>query len=245
MTDWLKYEWEWNEQEAVFQVDLQYWELLPALAYPHLVFVSVAPRSPKAEAFSHAEERRVTALQHTLAEQLEDVAIFIGGIGLKNMIQFYFYTADEKLISRAAAICRTEPHLQITCGQVTEPHYATYYTLLFPDDAKLQSVENAAYIKSVQHRDGDLSLVRRAYLTMAFPSEEACDAFLDEVPHLGFTAGLRESVGNSTHPYRVTINGFSSLKLMELNRVTARAINGALPYGGVLDRVRTDLIERH
>ena len=56
MTDWLKYEWEWNEQEAVFQVDLQYWELLPALAYPHLVFVSVAPRNPKAEVFSHAEE---------------------------------------------------------------------------------------------------------------------------------------------------------------------------------------------
>ena len=170
MTDWLKYEWEWNEQEAVFQVDLQYWELLPALAYPHLVFVSVAPRNPKAEAFSHAEDRRVNALQHMLAEQLEDVAIFIGGIALKNLVQFYFYTADETLIQRTAALCKSEPHLQITCGQVAEPHYATYYCLLFPDDAKLQSVENAAYIKSVQHRDGDLDLVRRVRLTMAFPS---------------------------------------------------------------------------
>ena len=91
MTDWLKYEWEWNEQEAVFQVDLQYWELLPALAYPHLVFVSVAPRNPKAEVFSHAEERRVTALQHTLAEQLEDVAIFIG--------ELCFYGNDKNVIS--------------------------------------------------------------------------------------------------------------------------------------------------
>ena len=100
MTDWLKYEWEWNEQEAVFQVDLQYWELLPSLAYPHLVFVSVAPRNPKAETFSRAEEHRVTALQHTLAEQLEDVAIFIGGIGLKNVVQFYFYTAISSRFDR-------------------------------------------------------------------------------------------------------------------------------------------------
>lgn len=244
MTDWLKYDWEWNEQEAVFQVDLQYWELLPTLAYPHLVFVSVAPRSPKAEDFTHAEERRLTALQHLLAEQLEDVAIFVGGIALKNVVQFYFYTADESLIQRTASICRKEPHLRITCGEVTEPHYATYYRLLFPDDAKLQSVENAAYIRSVQHRDGDLSLVRRVRLTMAFPSEEACDAFIAEIPHLGFTVGLRESVGNATHPYRVILNGFSSLKLSDLNRCTARAIRGALPYGGVLDSVQADLIER-
>ncbi len=244
MTDWLKYEWEWNEQEAVFQVDLQYWELLPALAYRHLVFVSVAPRNPKAEAFTRAEERRVTALQHTLAEQLEDVAIFIGGIGLRNVVQFYFYTADETLIQRTAVICRGEQRLSITCGQVTEPHYTTYYSLLFPDDAKLQSVENAAYLNSIRHRDGDLSLVRRVRLTMAFPSEEACDAFIEEIPHLGFTMGLRESVGNSTHPYRVVLNGFSSLKLSDLNRCTARAIRGALPYGGVLDHMQADLIER-
>ena len=79
---------------------------------------------------------------------------------------------------------------------------------------------------------------------MAFPSEEACDAFLPEIPRLGFTMGLRESVGNSTHPYRVVLNGFSSLKLADLNRCTARAIRGALPYGGVLDLVQADLIER-
>ena len=70
MTDWLKYEWEYNDQEAVFQVDMQYWELLPALAYSHLVFVSIAPRDPDAEAFSRMEEHRTTMLQHQLAEQL-------------------------------------------------------------------------------------------------------------------------------------------------------------------------------
>ena len=143
MTDWLKYEWEWNEREAVFQVDLQYWELLPTLAYSQLVFVSVAPKEPDA-AFSRAEERRATALQHLLAEQIEDAAIFVGGIGMKDLIQFYFYTSDEALIHRVSAICRAETKLSVTCGHVAEPHYATYYCLLFPDDAKLQSVENAA-----------------------------------------------------------------------------------------------------
>jgi hypothetical protein len=245
MTDWLKYEWEWNEREAVFQVDMQYWELLPTLAYSQLVFVSVAPHEAEAEAFSRAEERRASALQHTLAVELEDAAIFVGGIGMKNLIQYYFYTADEKLIHRVSAICRAESKLRVSCGHVAEPHYATYYCLLFPDDAKLQSVENAAYIKSVQHRDGDLSLVRRVRLTMAFVSEEACDAFIDEIPHLGFTMGGRESVGNTTHPYRVVLNGFSTLILSDLNRFTTRAIRGALPYGGVLDHITADFINRH
>ncbi len=245
MTDWLKYEWEWNEREAVFQVDLQYWELLPTLAYSQLVFISIAPYEPSATAFSRAEERRAAALQHTFAEQLEDSAIFVGGIGMKDLIQFYFYTSDETLIHRVSAICRAETKLRISCGHVAEPHYATYYCLLFPDDAKLQSVENAAYIKSVQHRDGDLNLVRRVTLTMAFASEEACDAFIPEISHLGFTAGRRESVGNTTHPYRVQLNGFSTLKLSDLNRFTARAIRGALPYGGVLDHLNADFINRH
>ncbi len=245
MTDWLKYEWEWDEREAVFQVDLQYWELLPTLAYSHLVFISVAPHDPDAEAFSRSEERRAAALQHVLAEQLEDSAIFVGGIGLKNLIQFYFYTADESLIHRVSGICRTEPKLRVSCGHVSEPHYATYYCLLFPDDAKLQSVENAAYIKSVQHRDGDLSLVRRVCLFMAFASEESCDAFISEIPHLGFKVGMRESIGNNTHPYRIELIGYSTLKLCDLNRFTARAIRGALPYGGVLDHLQADFINRH
>lgn len=245
MTDWLRYEWEWNERDAVFQVDLQYWELLPTLGYSQLVFVSIAPRDPASAAFSRAEERRTAALQHSLAEQVEDVAIFVGGIGMKDLVQFYFYTADESLIHRVSLICRAESRLRVTCGHVTEPHYATYYCLLFPDDAKLQSVENAAYIKSVQHRDGDLSLVRRVHLTMAFVSEEACDAFIPEIPRLGFTAGGRESIGNTTHPYRVELNGFSTLKLGDLNRFTARAIRGALPFGGVLDHINADFINRH
>ena len=245
MTDWLKYEWEWNGREAVFQVDLQYWELLPTLAYSQLVFVSIAPRESEAEAFSRAEERRAASLQHLFAESLEDAAIFVGGIGMKNLLQLYFYTSDEALIHRVSAICRAESKLCVTCGHVAEPHYSTYYCLLFPDDAKLQSVENAAYIRSVQHSDGDLSLVRRVRLTMAFAAEEDCDAFLSEIPRLGFTAGGRESVGNSTHPYRVELNGFSSLKLNELNRLTTRAITGALPYDGVIDHITADQISKH
>ena len=224
MTDWLKYEWEWNEREAVFQVDLQYWELLPTLAYSQLVFVSIAPADPDAVAFKRAEERHANALQHRLAEQIEDAAIFVGGIGMKDLIQYYFYTSDDSLIHRVSAICRAESKLRVTCGHVIEPHYATYYRLLFPDD---------------------LNLVRRVHLTMAFVSEEACDAFVSEVPHLGFTIGSRESVGNTTHPYRIVLNGFSTLKLADLNRCTARAINGALPYGGVLDHLNAEFINRH
>lgn len=218
---------------------------MPTLGYAHLVYISCAPRDAEAVEFSRKEERAASALQHTLSEQLQENAIFVGGIGLKALLQFYFYTSDANLIQRVTTLCRAEPHLQVTCGHVAETHYATYYCLLFPDDAKLQSVENAAYIKSVQHRDGDVSLVRRVNLLMAFTTEQACDRFIEEVPHVGFTVGLRQSVGNATHPYRVMISGFSTLQLFDLNRCTTRAIRSALPFQGVLDHVEADFIEKH
>ena len=245
MTDWLRYEWEWDNQEAVFQVDLQYWELLSTLGYSHLVYVSCAPRDAQSTEFSRKESRATTALQHKLCTQLEDDAIFVGGIGLKNLVQFYFYTSNETLIQRVSAVCRSESALQVTCGHASDSKYATYYCLLFPDDAKLQSVENASFIRTMQRRNGDLTLVRQVRLLMAFPTEDACDRFINTAPHAGFSVGLRESVGSTTHPYRVTILSYATLQLRDLNRCTARAIRAALPFDGVLDHIDADFIPRH
>lgn len=244
MTEKLQYGWEWNQREAVFSVDLRYWELLPSLAYPYLITVVCEPLDSEAKTFTLREQRRVEELRRTLEELLKDHAVSVGAVSFSDLVRFYYYAADQTLMSNVITVCRNVTRLRVHCGCEQESRYTTYYRLLFPDDAKLQSIENAAYIESVREQDGDLTLVRRIRLNMAFPTEEACDAFLPTIPLAGFTMGKRKSVSHPTHPYRVELLGFSTLQLHDLNRCTTRAIHAALPFDGVLDDLEAEFIPR-
>ncbi len=245
MSDWLQYNWEWEQQPVTIHVDLQYWELLPTLAYSHLIYISCAPKKPAAAGFSRAEEKAVTTLTETLLRQMQENALYVGLVEAQALRQYYFYTSDPALINQASAICRAEQKLLITCGQVEEPHYATYYAFLFPDDAKLQSVENASFIREVARHGGDTELVRRITMMMAFPTFEGRESYLAELPGTGLVAGVTETVPHATHPYCVTVHGYSTLHLMDLNRCTARAIRSAVPFDGMLERLDADFIEKH
>lgn len=245
MSDWLRYEWEWERQPAVFRVDLQYWELLPTLAYSHLIYIACAPKNPRAASFSRAEERCFSALSNALSETLQKSALYVGTVELNALRQLYFYTSDPSLIKVASALCRAEQKLSITCGQVEETDYVTYYTFLFPDDAKLQSVENASFIQEVARHNGDVDLVRRITMMMTFPTFEGREAYLKHLPKTGLVAGVSETIRHPSHPFCVTVHGYSTLHLMDLNRCTARAIRSAAVYDGMLERLDADFIERH
>ncbi|MDD3401691.1 MAG: DUF695 domain-containing protein [Eubacteriales bacterium] len=243
MTDWLTYEWEWKHRRATFKVDLQYWDLLPVLAYSQLVYVSCAPSSPLATSFSRSEEHRLAALRHTLSSQLNGHAVFVGSIRLDDLEQLYFYTADSTIINHMSGICRLESKLRTTCGHSDEPHYATYYRLLFPDDSKLQSVENNAYIEAIAKQGGDLTLVRRIELEMAFLYQEDLDDFKNRIPRGGFTVGESSIRAGVSHPHRLLIYGYCTLNLAELNRFTSHAIEIAAQYDGLLERLSAAYIK--
>lgn len=245
MADWLSYDWELEGKTAQFRVDLQYWELLPVLSYTHLIFVSCAPRRPNSAAFHHQELRHVNALRQQLTEHLSTRGIYVGSITLPALIQYYFYTADESLMQTVSDIVRDVKDLAVSYGCASEPRFATYYRLLFPDDAKLQSVENAEYIKDVIKNGGDTTLVRRVTLRMGFLTPELRERFIEDIPHAGFAVEESVVTDSTTHPYCVDIRGFSTLVPMELNRYTARAIRVAVKYEGLLDSIYAAYIPRH
>ncbi|MBR0425502.1 MAG: DUF695 domain-containing protein [Clostridia bacterium] len=245
MSDWLRYEWEWEQSPITIQVDLQYWPLLPTLAYSHLIYVACAPRNSFAESFTRAEEKALSALYDALLDRLQGGALHVGFLETSTLRQYYFYTNDPSLLNQASSLCRAETKLRTTCGQVEEPHYATYYRFLFPDDAKLQSVENAEYIREVSRRGGDLTLVRRIEMTLAFPSFEGRESFIHALPQIGLAVGVTETAQHPTHPYRVTVRGYSTLLLPDLNRCTARAIREAATHDGILEKIDADFIEKH
>lgn len=245
MSDWLRYEWEWKQQPITVHVDLQYWQLLPSLAYSHLIYIACAPRSKEASDFTRAESRCLSALFEALYGQLQNDAIYVGSIEMACLKQYYFYTADPSLLNRASELCRNEPKLRTTYGQVDEPNYVTYYRFLFPDDAKLQSVENADFIRDVERHGGDIDLVRRITMMLLFPSFEGRESFIRRLPESGLSVGVTETVEHPTHPYCVTVHGYSTLHLGDLNRCTARAIRAAALFDGMLEQLDADFIEKH
>ena len=244
MTDWLTYEWEYLGERATFRVDMQYWELLPVLSYSQLVYVCVSPRDPLAKGFNGMEQYRFRQLRHRLIDELEGRAIHVGSVYTDTLRTLYFYAAEAETIQLASAICREYGMLAITCAHASEPHFTTYYRFLYPDDMRLQSVENAAYIEAMRKRGGDVNMVRRVDLTMCFLTIEDRGAFLKDVPRLGLTPGGTFWDGESTHPACCTVSGFTTLELPRLNRFTARAISAAAPLEGMLTDVEAEFVRR-
>lgn len=244
MTDWLTYEWEYKGERATFRVDMQYWELLPVLSCSQLIYVCAAPKDPMAKSFDGVEQYRFRMLRHRLIDELEGLAIHVGSVYTDTLRCLYFYAAEADVIQQASAICREYGMLALTCAHASEPHFATYYRFLYPDDAKLQSVENAAYIETMRKRGSDLEMVRRVNLTLCFLTAEDRSAFLREVPRLGFTPGGNFWDGESTHPACCTVSGFSTLQLPRLNRFTTRAIAAAAPLEGMLTDIEAEFVKR-
>ena len=238
MVDWLSYEWEWANRQAVFRVDMQYWELLPALGYQHLLYVCCAPRKPSAAAFTHTETVHAQQLPALLAERFASRIIHVGSVSADNLIQHYYYTAEPDLIAEFSALCRSDAKLPTTCGHMREPKFVTYYRFLFPDDAKLQSIENETFIKSLKLNPAALALVRRVNLVFSFLTVETRTLFLNQARDLGLLPLNTFMTSNKTHPFCATVTGFSSLLLPELNRYTARVICAAAPMDGMLADVK-------
>ena len=245
MTDWLTYEWEYKGERATFRVDMQYWDLLPVLSYSQLIYVCVSPKDPMAKAFNGVEQYRFRSLRHRLIDEMEGRAIHVGSVYTDTLRALYFYAAETDAIQQASAICREYGMLAITCAHASEPHFTTYYRFLYPDDARLQSVENAVYIEAMRKRGADLEMVRRVNLTLCFLSVEDRNAFLKEVPRLGFTPGGTFWDGESTPPACCTVSGFTSLSLPKLNHFTARAISAAAPLEGMLTDIDAEFVHRY
>ena len=245
MTDWLTYEWEFRGERATFRVDMQYWELLPVLSYSQLIYVCAAPKDSLAKEFNKVEQYRFRMLRHRLIDELEGRAIHVGSVYTDTLRCLYFYAAETDVIQQASAICREYGMLAITCAHASEPHFTTYYRFLYPDDARLQSVENAVYIEAMRKKGSDLEMIRRVTLTLSFLTVEDRSAFLKDVPKLGFTPGGTSWQGESTHPACCTVSGFTSLSLPKLNKFTARAISAAAPLEGMLTDIDAEYVKRY
>lgn len=245
MTDWLSYVWDLDGRSAEFRVDLQYWSLLSSLAYTKRIRVSCTPKDLTESGFSHKELRLLAALEADLEGGLTGNAVMVGGIRLPALAQYYCYTDSNEVIAAIRKLCREQTQISARCDVAGDPFYSDYYCLLFPDDRKLQSVENAAYIAGVVKRGGDTELVRRVILTFAFLERSGREGFIREVPDAGLSVMDSFERVEASHPCCVRTNGFSQLTLKKLNEFTGRGIGVAVRHGGMLTELNAEFIKSH
>lgn len=233
MTDWLKYEWTWREQSAVFRVDMQYWNLLPVLSYTQLIEVSVTTKRPGGR-FRATDHYLFNVLRKRLIEKLGGKIIYVGGVTVNDVRNLYFYTNDPDTFREASELARGYKSLVVTCSHDWEQNFSTYYTLLYPDDAKLQSVENAAFLKSLKKKDAELALVHRICMVAAFLNAEDRNSFMENATVYGLSVGTCFSAERSTHSECCYVYGYSQLTLGSLNKLTTRLIHAIAPREGIL-----------
>lgn len=214
-------------------MDLQYWNLLPVLSYTQLIEVSVSTKHPGGK-FRAADHYFFNLLRKKLIDKLSGKVIYVGGVTVSDLRNLYFYTNEPSVFREVSDICRGYRTLTVACGYSVEQDCATYYSLLYPDDEKLQSVENEAFLKRLKKKDSELVLVHRVRMTAAFLNAEDRASFIESATVYGLSVGQSFSLESGAHSECCYVYGFSELTLPSLNRLTSRLIRAIVPREGML-----------
>ena len=233
MTEWLKYQWTYHEQSAVFRVDMQYWNLLPVLHYTSLLSVRTVPRLHKGD-FLSAEQYVFNLFRKRILAKLPGDTIYAGAVNTPNEYYLYFYTSEPARKNDILHTAKSYSALSVSCAVTEEAEYPTYYAFLYPNDAKLQSVDNAAFLASLRIRNDESGLVHRIRLSAAFIEEQDRLNFLAGLSGMGLVPGALFSRPGSSHPFCCFVYGYAPLLLNSLNRLTERVLICIAPKDGII-----------
>lgn len=245
MADWYVYDWDLQGLPAQFHVDLKYVEEFDTLGdFTTLLYVSCYPKKAEAQAFSAREKRQLETVSKECARILGEHSAFVGYIDILAQRRYYFYTSDARLLVPLMAYCSEEAGLRLECFKAEEPNRQTYYRLLVPDNAKRQSVDNAAYIASLRQRGDDNTAYRRVNLHFYFPSASGRTLFGENAKSLGFAIGKTDYVPEREPSYYIVLHTISPLEQEPVTELTTKAIYAAETYGGVMEHFDSAFIQK-
>lgn len=226
---WLEYDWRVDGSDARFCVDMSLYAKAPVESSTELVFVYFA--SPSEKPLKAGEMRRVEGLVARCVKKLGKD--YVGCIQTAAMQQYYFYTDSEEKYSALQQLFQKERRLTVKLGCKHEPKWTTYYKLLYPDAAKLQTVRNKENIEKL-YSNGDSEAARRLNLHMYFRSEPLRLQFEEAARREGFAIGSAVDRELSELPYGVVLHKICPLKKRDVDEITVHAIRIAEQFGGRL-----------
>lgn len=228
--DYLEYDWRLDGEPAHFLVDLSLYDRGANGDYPVLAFVGCSSRK-EGRPLSASELRRMDTFAVKCAKKLD--VLIAGYIEKETIRQYYFYLPTKEEYSALRALSEKRHGFSCRVGGKSEPDWSSYFRILYPDEAKYQTVRNEEQIAEL-YENGDSEAPRRLNLHLAFPSHPARTKFGEEALSEGFAIGGSEELENEDLTCGVLLYRISALRKRDIDAVTIQAIRLAEKYGGRL-----------
>jgi len=228
--EWFSYDWGVENDEAVFCVDMALYELAPSGENSMLLYLNCAAAEGKP--LDARLEKRADGILKKCLKKLD--VLYAGFIRTGESKQFYFYAPGRASLNALKELIQKEKALLCRAGAQDEPAWQTYFELLYPDAAKLQTDENRRQLALLKKHGDNPAAPRRVRLHVYFPSESVVRFFAEAARQKGFAVGDFEHAPEYDTPYGIALHKVTSLEKSEIDAITTVAIRAAEGYGGVL-----------
>lgn len=226
------YDWPIEDRIARFEVDLQYASGEAKAEYPYLFFINCSSGKDKKAPLTVMERFSIRFLINQLKIMMEP--IYVGSIKTKNEVQYYFYCKSDSCLEKLKAEAKKKKNILCRVDAVHESDWDTYFSLLYPDEAKRRTEENRKTLEILEKNGFPMAGTKKICLHMFFKSEPRMLTFAERARLDGFAIGDTEFIGEQDYAHGVILIELSALRKKELDTITTKAVNLAKEYGGIL-----------
>ncbi len=227
---WLEYNWRLDGRAALFGVELELYRSAPDPKLPILCYFCCEAEGR--DELTETDIKRIEALGAKCVRKLGQPAA--GFVQAGNTRQYYFYVPGKEQYDILRAIAEKERKLVCKVAGKREAEWTTYFKLLYPDEAKYQTVRNREVIAKYRANGDATEAARRINLHVFFKTEQHRLMFEEAARQAGYAIGTPEERSELELPYGATLHRISTLELADIDSVTIRAIRIAQRMEGRL-----------
>jgi hypothetical protein len=195
--DWDFYALPVDDQPASIFVDLALASRVPITGTAVMVYVSVKMRAPRPDGLSSLEEfDELIAVERSLEAAVKDEerAIYAGRCTAAGYRDFYFYTADAKVLTVATERAMAEhPNYAFMTDHRDDQEWSVYRDFLHPNAREMQRIQNRRVVDLLEHEgdslDGPRWIDHRAYVA----TRAVADALRSQLLVQGFSVSSEPS----------------------------------------------------
>lgn len=227
---WLEYEWQLDGDPALFGVELSLYRTAPDAENPVLCYFCFEAEG--SDTLSDSDIKRIESLAAKCVQKCcRQTAGFIQS---GNTRQYYFYVSSKEQYDVLKTIADKEKRFVCKVAGRREPEWTTYFKLLYPDEAKYQTVRNGEVIAKYRDNGDNLEAARRINMHVYFRTEQQRILFEEAARQAGFAIGTPDERVEQELPYGATLHRVSTLQKPEIDEMTIRAIRIAGRWSGRL-----------
>jgi uncharacterized protein (TIGR01619 family) len=247
-THWDFYACRVNDVSASIRLNLSLHSSAPHQIRPHLLWVWLYMRNPRADGFSDSSEANTLweieeAIQQSLTAMCD--AQLVGVITTAGRREFYFYASSPAQFAETVATAiRVFPVYDFDFGEKPDPEWAQYRDVLYPSPRDLHRISNRQVVENLQKNADPLTQPRDVQHWIYFPSAESRDAFSQRVVAKGFVVRpWPDQKESECRTYTLSISRTDRVDLESINSVVLDLFELANELDGEYDGWETQVLK--